>query len=82
MGKYRTQQLFVCPYCNIAGWFRRGQRDSHISKSHKDKQSISGTGIDERLAGMMKLGRRASLKPLCLWRASSNLASGTNKMET
>jgi hypothetical protein len=52
MGKYRTQQLFICPYCNIAGWFKRGQRDKHISKSHPDKESIHGTGIKETFAGM------------------------------
>jgi hypothetical protein len=48
MGKYRTQQLFVCPYCNIAGWFRRGQRDKHVSKSHAGKAPVYGTGIKER----------------------------------
>ncbi len=54
MGKYRTQQLFVCPYCNIAGWFKRGQRDKHISKSHADKKPIPGTGIEERFAEMVE----------------------------
>lgn len=54
MGKYRTQQLFICPYCNIAGWLKRGQRDKHISKSHPDKESIIGTGIKEVFAEMDK----------------------------
>lgn len=48
MGKYRTQQLFVCPYCNIAGWFKRGQRDKHVSKSHAGKAPVHGTGLKER----------------------------------
>jgi hypothetical protein len=81
MGKYRTQQLFVCPYCNIAGWFRRGQRDNHINKSHKDKQSISGTGIDERLAGMVDRFTHQFQKLTSKAHASSTLASGTIKME-
>lgn len=54
MGKYRTQQLFVCPYCNIAGWLKRGQRDGHINKSHPDKPVIYGTGIEERFAEMVE----------------------------
>ena len=54
MGKYRTQQLFVCPYCNIAGWFKRGQRDKHISKSHPDKPFVCGPGVDERFARMVE----------------------------
>lgn len=49
MGKYRTQTLYVCPYCNIAGWFKRGQRDAHVSKSHSGEEPIKGTGIGERL---------------------------------
>ncbi len=47
MGKYRTQQLFICPYCNLAGWFKRGQRDKHISKRHPDKPFVYGSGIKE-----------------------------------
>lgn len=49
MGKYRTQQLFMCPYCDIAGWFKRGERDAHIAKSHPDKSAIKGTGYKEWL---------------------------------
>jgi len=48
MGKYRTQQLFTCPYCSLAGWFRRGQRDKHISKSHPGKPQIYDTGVNKR----------------------------------
>lgn len=49
MGKYRTQQLFICPYCNIAGWFKKGQRDAHIVKSHPDKPIVKGSGHKEWL---------------------------------
>jgi hypothetical protein len=49
MGKYRTKTLYVCPYCNIAGWFARGQRDAHVKKSHPGKKKIEGTGIQERI---------------------------------
>lgn len=49
MGKYRTQELFCCPYCRIAGFFKRGQRDNHIRKSHPGKLPIEGSGITEKL---------------------------------
>ena len=49
MGKYRTQTLFMCPYCSAAGFFRRGQRDAHIKKSHPGEKEIKGTGWDETL---------------------------------
>lgn len=47
LGKYRTRQLFMCPYCNIVGWFKRGDRDAHIKKSHPGKPSINGSGYKE-----------------------------------
>jgi len=49
MGKYRTQTLFMCPYCSAAGFFRRGQRDAHVKKSHPDQKKLKGTGWDETL---------------------------------
>jgi hypothetical protein len=49
MSKYRTQTLFMCPYCSIAGFFKRGQRDAHVRNSHPDKLKIEGTGWDEKL---------------------------------
>lgn len=58
MGKYRTEQLFMCPYCSIAGFFKRGQRDAHVSKSHPDKPKVEGTGIQEVLQRIRSTPRR------------------------
>lgn len=48
MGKYRTKQCYFCPYCNLIGWFKRGDRDAHVKKSHPDKPKVEGSGIKVR----------------------------------
>ena len=37
MSKYRTQNFVRCPYCNMAGFSKKGQMVAHIKKSHSDK---------------------------------------------
>ena len=44
MGKYRTQQVYFCPYCSLAGWLTHTARDNHVRKSHAGKPIPKGVG--------------------------------------
>jgi uncharacterized C2H2 Zn-finger protein len=37
MGRPRHFEVYFCPYCNIAGWRRKGEIVAHVKKSHGKK---------------------------------------------
>ena len=32
--KHITQDMYHCPFCNLAGWQRKGEFEAHLRKSH------------------------------------------------